>query len=265
MTTSDAPPDFSSQILDRDTSLFRVRADLTEEDKISFLSIQKALRTKIGPYAYLEIGSFLGGSLQTFLIDRHCRLVYSIDSRPNFVDDERGSPRSYAGVTREQMLAELGKHYPGHLDKLRCFDTDTSSIDRGQVDDPPFLCFVDGEHTDDAVFRDFSFCLRVASRPCVILFHDSQVVFGGIQRCLDHLDAEAVPHYCYILPDYLTVVEIGPAGLCDSPAVLERMARSGRAMICQLNGLKGARDFYAAWQRNPVYRLGKTVRRLLRF
>jgi hypothetical protein len=54
---------------------------LSENDRISLLTLQAAVRERYAEYAYLEIGSFRGGSLQPFLVDDCCTTLYSIDPR----------------------------------------------------------------------------------------------------------------------------------------------------------------------------------------
>ena len=74
-----------------DTSLFHGIPTISSEgDRLSWLTIQRAVRRVKAEYAYLEIGSFVGGSLQQYYLDPKCRVIYSIDKRPERLPDERG-------------------------------------------------------------------------------------------------------------------------------------------------------------------------------
>ena len=46
-------------------------------------------------------------------------------------------------------------------DKITTIDRGTDEIDPAEIDIPIDLCFIDGEHTDRAVFADMQFCLKV--------------------------------------------------------------------------------------------------------
>src|SRR5256885_15040664 len=74
-----------------DTSLFdNVRSQTSERDRISLLALHRACRDAYGRFAYLEIGSHLGGSLQVLVADPRCTSITSIDSRPESAPDVRG-------------------------------------------------------------------------------------------------------------------------------------------------------------------------------
>ena len=62
---------------------------------------------KRGNYKYLEIGSYLGGSLTPFLMDPACQLVLSIDDRGRVLPDERAINYDYTAVTTQSMLDNL--------------------------------------------------------------------------------------------------------------------------------------------------------------
>ena len=78
--------EFESMIRDLDLGLFaQITSQSTESDKRSLLAVQDAVREIVGPegkYNYLEIGSYLGGSIQPHLIDQRCERIFSIDKRP---------------------------------------------------------------------------------------------------------------------------------------------------------------------------------------
>ena len=70
-----------------DTSVFSVLSAASENDRTSFLRLQRLIRTHVQPYTYLEIGSEVGGTLVPYLIDETCKSAVSIDLRPLEVPD----------------------------------------------------------------------------------------------------------------------------------------------------------------------------------
>ena len=68
----------------------KIKTQLTDDDKQTLLGCQFAVRNLLPQYNYLEIGSYLGGSIQPHLLDEKCARVYSIDKRPLRQPDERG-------------------------------------------------------------------------------------------------------------------------------------------------------------------------------
>src|SRR5438552_88943 len=98
----------SDRIAALDVSLFdQVSLAQTHvDDRRALLAIHDALAER-GSFTYLEIGSYLGGSLQAMIADPRCECIISIDSRPEAPPDERGGWRPYPDNTTEAMLANL--------------------------------------------------------------------------------------------------------------------------------------------------------------
>lgn len=173
-------------------------------------------------YSYLEIGSYLGGSLQPFLLDRRCVVAYSIDPRPTLVPDIRAPNITYERNTTAEMRRLLqAAHGPEVTKKLRTFDMDAADVPRREIGIPPHPCYIDGEHTDQAVLRDFQSCLDRAARPCVIAFDDAEMMFGGIAKCLELLDDQHIEHRQYMLPAKTAVIEFGEVGLWRDQRLLD--------------------------------------------
>jgi len=139
-------------------------------------------------YDYLEIGSYLGASLQWHLTNDKCNSVMSIDLRPQgAVKDERSefNEKFSYDVTTQDMLQGLKDHNLP-LDKLICID--------GTVDDIPAdkkfdIVFIDAEHTNEAVFYDAMHCLPAMKESCIMLFHDAWIVHQGLEKFSNHLDS----------------------------------------------------------------------------
>ena len=115
--------EFEDRIGSLDLTLFeRIPSQSTRGDRISWLALQRAVRNAKGSFTYLEIGSYLGGSLQPYLMDPRCRRIYSdlISGRARFLTI-RGSVYSYAGSTTERMLNNLRAIDNGQIGKVTCF------------------------------------------------------------------------------------------------------------------------------------------------
>jgi Methyltransferase domain len=157
---------------------FPIESQSSDRDK-EFLLAAKRLIADVAPgYDYLEIGSFLGGSLAPFLNDPACQSILSIDERGKTLPDERGALFDYAGITTQSMLDRL--HRAGlATTKLTTHD---GPIDTLPLADRRFdLAFIDGEHTDQACFRDFLWALPMMKPDSAILFHDSSLIYKAIR------------------------------------------------------------------------------------
>ena len=124
----------------------KIPSQSTDEDKQSFLAVQLAVREIFPGYNYLEIGSYLGGSIQPHLIDENCAKIYSIDKRPPQQSDERGLDYVYQNNSTAQMLEQLKTVAPEKLDKLVTIDGDTRELKTSEITEKIQFCFIDGEH-----------------------------------------------------------------------------------------------------------------------
>jgi hypothetical protein len=193
-----------------DTELFaHIPTQTDEGDKLAWLALQRAVRRRQSVYSYLEIGSYLGGSLQPHVLDPRCVRVYSIDKRVGVAPDEREMPSHYAGNTTAHMLENLRRLAPDSLDKLVCFDADVRQIDPALICEPPHLCLIDGEHTVSAVLDDFAFSLSVASSSCIVAFHDDWVIQPALRQILSRLRQKAVKHAALKLPGCTFAIAVG--------------------------------------------------------
>jgi len=169
---------------------FPIESQTSERDKAFLLDAQRLIRDVASPYDYLEIGSFLGGSLAPFLSDPACRSILSIDERGLTLPDERGALFDYAGITTQSMLDRL------HLAGLATakLTTHDGSIDTLPVPDRLFdLAFIDGEHTDQACFRDFLWALPLMKPDAAIMFHDSSLIYKAIRLITLYLRKDGRP------------------------------------------------------------------------
>ena len=171
------------RIQDLDISLFDPIPSQTDAgDRRSLLAVQRATARTHGRFAYLEIGSHLGGSIQPYLVDPRCTRIYSIDPRPLQQPDDRspGHVATYESNSSERMLSLLREVEPREVVKIQCFERDASEVDCSAIAPRPHVAFIDGEHTRKAVLSDFQFCRRVIAEDGTILFHDVFFVYPAI-------------------------------------------------------------------------------------
>ena len=226
---------FEQAIAGLDLKLFeKINSQSTDDDKQSFLAIQLAVRNLRPQYRYLEIGSYLGGSIQPHLMDDRCLRIYSIDKRPLQQPDARGFDYTYLNNSTERMLEHLRGVAADKMGKITTIDGDSRSIDPSRVRDKIDVCFIDGEHTDEAVLADFKFCLSVLADDGCIAFHDAQITYNGLADCIEHLKAEGVAFRAYTLPSIVFVVEIGDFPVHKEPAILDRLLNNHRGYLYSL-------------------------------
>jgi hypothetical protein len=167
-------------------SEFPIDSQTSSNDKIALLNIREVLQS-FGNYSYLEIGSFLGGSLTPFIKDPNCIRILSIDDRGRAQSDERGINFDYAGITNESMFMALGNAGLS-VEKIQAFDGSADQFidDQTRYD----FIFIDGEHTDFACFRDFIHTERLRSKNSIVAFHDSTLIYKSIKIILELLRAQ---------------------------------------------------------------------------
>ncbi len=171
--------------------LFPIPSQTSINDKLFLLgSIRLARDT--GAYAYLEIGSLLGGSLTPFLKDPACKLVLSVDDRGRVQPDERGTSYDYSGITTQSMLDELNRCRIG-TEKLRTFDGSIHALP-DNYDGAFDMALLDGEHTDEACFRDFLWTLPLMKSDAAIMFHDSTLVYKSLKLIMVYLDKAKIEY-----------------------------------------------------------------------
>ena len=253
---------FEERLATLDTSLFAaIPCQLYEDDRRSLLAIQYALRDRTPRYRYLEIGSYLGGSLQPHLMDPRCDRIYSIDKRPPRPPDDRGMRVEYPENTTDAMLANLARIDAGARAKVVTFETEAARVERTAIDPRPGLCFIDGEHTEAAVLADFAFCRAVASPEAVICFHDCNIIFSALVKILDQLTADGTGFEAYALPSYVFVIELGGVALHKHPALARLLVENWKTVLPSLSSMEHYREVYNTV---PVRVLRAVSRRLKR-
>jgi hypothetical protein len=192
---------------------FPIESQSSDRDKAFLLSAKRLIGDVAPGYDYLEIGSFLGGSLAPFLGDPACASILSIDERGKTLPDERGALFDYTGITTQSMLDRL--HQAGlATTKLTTYD---GSIDTMVLPERRFdLAFIDGEHTDQACFRDFLWALPMMKPDSAVLFHDSSLIYKAIRLILLLLRKEGRAFtFLKHANSEMSAVFLGALGRCD--------------------------------------------------
>ncbi len=245
---------FENAISGLDLSLFeQIESQSTDGDKSSFLACQLATRELRPQYNYLEIGSHIGGSIQPYLLDERCARIFSIDKRGDRQPDERGGNYIYLNNSTARMLDNLAK--VASTEKITTIDGSTSDIELSRIDVPIDLCFIDGEHTDNAVFADFKFCLETLNDSGAIVFHDAQITYNGIAECVKYLQAQNIDFRAYVIPHIVFVVEMGEFPLHKHPAIYERLINNHEAYLFSLKD----NDHFRRFANRKPFRVAKDL------
>lgn len=243
--------DISDRLRQLDTSLFDdVPAQLTAGDKLTLLALHVACRRAYGEFSYLEIGSHLGGSLQTFVRDPACTAVISIDPRPARQPDERWGSFNYPENSTARMIDHLAAVPDADLTKLTTIEKSTEAIEPAELTVRPQLAFVDGEHTDRAALRDARFCTAAMRDEGCIVFHDAPIVHRALSAFLNECEDVARPFAALALPDRMFAVELGPSRLLQIEPLATRARKAYEAYLRALDDF----DTYAT-----DYRLSRRV------
>lgn len=253
---------FEQAIADLDLGLFeKITSQSTDHDKQTLLACQAAVRELRPGYRYLEIGSYLGGSIQPHLLDDRCERIYSIDKRPKKQPDERKIDYVYLNNSTERMMENLRAVASDRIGKIVTIDGDTREIKQSQIADKIDLCFIDGEHTNTAVLADFKFCLDVLNPAGgAITFHDSQITYNGIADCVAHLKEKGMQFNAYVLPHIVFVIEIGDFPLHKHPSIATRLLNNHESYLFSLQNI----DYYREFANKLPFRLYRNFRSRLK-
>lgn len=257
------PQPASERTSDTATLFAPIESQTSERDRQSIVAVRDAVQRAVGEYGYLEIGSHLGGTLQAFVADPACTHLWSIDLRPAVQADERGTDWAYPENSTARMVSLLAALDPAVGDRLRTFDSDTSGVAKGAIVPAPRLLLVDGEHTDTAVAADAAFCRQVADPAgAVVMFHDAQIVYRGLQRTLTAWSEAGVEFRAYALADCVMVVELGLAIHRDQ-AIGELLADNHVAYLTSLAMNDEYREIARRFPARQYWRVRRSIARRL--
>jgi hypothetical protein len=234
-----------------------IEAQTSNSDRRALLALHSAVGAKLGSFEYLEIGSYLGGSLQVLIRDPRCKGVVSIDSRPLRPPDKRIGDWSYDENSTDRMRSLLAAVPAADMSKLTSFDCGTEALTPRDLPGRPDLCFIDGEHTDRAVLRDARFCAGALSETGVIAFHDHVLVRPGIRAFLTEVWSEVSRAMVLSVGAShgggVFALEVGDAGILDTPVVAKAVDSTWKRVAWRLASQprRSPRAFFALWSSIP--------------
>lgn len=154
------------------------------------------------------------------------------------------------------MLDNLEKVYRPGLQKITCIDDDGSNIDPQVISPRPQVCFIDGEHTDEACFRDFLFCLKVLEDDGLLVFHDAPIVYNGLSQIVAYLEERQVRFHAYNLPETVFVIEINDFAIHKLPVIHGMLIDNhvGYLMSLRYN------DHYRRFANKPLFKLLRNLK-----
>ena len=226
---------FEGQLESLDVGLLSViQSSTTPEDKRSLLALHLASRRWYHEFSWLEIGSHLGGSLQALVRDPACTRIDSIDLRTEEPSDERLGSIPYQDNTTAGMLESLQQLPGADTSKVRTHDASTKELDPIAFE-PPHVCFIDGEHTDEVCARDAEFCRHVLRDSGLVAFHDVWIIYRAVATFVEGLLAARVPHRLAYLPDSIFAIELGVSALLDDRTVATRRLQAATGVLWMLD------------------------------
>jgi hypothetical protein len=253
--------DLRNRIDALDSELFSyVDAQTGEWDRRALLALHAAAADTVGSFAYLEIGSYLGGSLQALIRDPRCRAVISLDPRTVETPDDRGDEWVYEDNTTEHMI-ELLRGVPGaDMAKLTTFEAGTDDVSSADLPVRPDYCLIDGEHTHDAVTRDARFCAEALNGTGVIAFHDYVIVGSAISAFVREHWREVSFALAFSGPSHpsygggVFALELGGGRLLRHPAIERAIGSRWHSAVWRMANLprRTARPLLVAWATIPA-------------
>jgi hypothetical protein len=114
------------------------------------------------------------------------------------------------------LLSEIA---PDQMHKLVTFDATSTEIDSSLIDPKPDICFIDGEHTNEAAAADFNFCLATAAGSCAIAFHDSNLVYKAIKRAIESLGSTGKVYEAMKLGGSVFAISLGGSAIETDPKI----------------------------------------------
>jgi hypothetical protein len=165
----------------------------------------------------------------------------------------------YGSNPTSRMLEHLRKLAPDSMAKLECFDGETRTLDTGLIKTPPDFCFIDGEHTRDAVRADFEFCLRVAAADAVIAFHDDWIVAPEIAQICRNLKKQGRGFSALKLHGVMFAICLGNEAPVARDARVRKLAWTGYWGLKQLALRRFVERWFPARLRPWMRSVGKRI------
>lgn len=191
-----------------DIDIFKqIHTQTSPGERRSLLAIQRTTARKHDKFSYLEIGSYLGGTIQPYFLDDRCYYIYSIDPRPvKVVDDRSQGYIDYDNNSSQRMLDLLKNMSTNNINKIECIELNSSDIDPTQIVHRPEIVFIDGEHTDEAALADFFFCEKVISDTGTIIFHDFSIIYQAVIDACKYLNEKGRNYTAFKLEEEIFAI-----------------------------------------------------------
>jgi hypothetical protein len=236
--------------LDEELFAPSIEAQLNHWDRRSLLALHAAVAASRSPFTYLEIGSYRGGSLQALIRDPRCAVAMSIDPRTSETPDARGT-YTYDDNTTGRMLELLGELPSADLGKLLTFESSTDAMTAAELPHRPDYCFIDGEHSHDAVVRDARFCADAVKGQGLVAFHDYPLVAPAIKQFLREVWPDV--SHAIAFPGQVFAVELGGAGVLRQAPIDRAIGSGWHSLVWRLTSRprRTAVPFVAAWNAMP--------------
>jgi chloramphenicol O-acetyltransferase type B len=220
--------DFENRIARLDCGLFdEMGSQSSEEERASWLALQRAVRIPKVQFTYLGIGPSAGGSILPFLLDPKCSQVFWTSKRNADSADARSELLRYRDSSIQGVVEELRAVAPGQLSKLVRVDTDVRDVEAAFSANAPDLCFIDGVQSTEAAVGDFRLCLRVCALDAVIYFRHAALSRPAIHECMHLLMHGNRQHVAYMLPGDTFAVALDGSPVNSDPGIRE-MATGGK-------------------------------------
>jgi len=145
----------------------RIAELLTEQWGAARLPDLFELIKVVRPMSVLEIGCYRGVSTEVWLL--HCARVTAVDPWPDF-------------TIRREFLARCS-HYP-HLEMIEGFSPSALSAVADRTFD---LCYIDGDHSYEAVVQDIKACQPLVKPGKFLGGHDYGGDCPGVERAVEEL------------------------------------------------------------------------------
>lgn len=189
----------------------KIESQTTGQDQRSLLKLQRAVSGNIPGYVYLEIGSYLGGTLHPHLVDPNCKQAISVDIRVTQQKNNWPGPKTvFYRADNEIRMMDGFKAANIPTDKLQIFRQDMREVQ--SLPAKVNLAFIDAEHTFDAVMSDVTHLMPFMAEDSIISFHDTDLIKNAVDVFAANVGA--IPKY---LPSWIGAIGFGKmAGLVAS-------------------------------------------------
>jgi hypothetical protein len=198
-----------------DPSLFQwIDSQTSAEDRIALLTMREAVCGLRPEYHYLEIGSHLGGSLQPHVADPRCATIYSVDPRPQEQPDERlAGTYKYESNSTTRMMELLAKIPGAALHKVVTFESCSWDLRPDAIPTKIDFSFIDGEHTNTAVLKDYAAVRQYMSKDSLLSFHDCFVTPAPLLKIARDLARSRAGKFYYFPESNIVCIAFGTSDL----------------------------------------------------